>query len=104
MDFCRDKKRPLAAIEAKWISNQATSKQRLLDDVLRLECVRNEDGQAMTRFFIVAGRTNHIEKNFLDLKINASKKRIPFLTPLLSLERDTLCSGQELWRTVEALL
>ena len=82
--FSRDKKRPLVAIEAKWINNQASSKQRLLDDVLRLECVRNKDRHPMTRFFVVAGRKEHVEKNLLELKINTGSGRDDFLPPLLS--------------------
>lgn len=82
--FSRDKNRPVTAIEAKWITDAPTSKQRLLDDVLRLECVRN-DGQGMTRYFLMAGRADHIQKNCLELQINAGGERQSFVDQILPL-------------------
>lgn len=84
--FSRDKKRPLAAIEAKWINSQWTGKQRLLDDILRLECVRNDEKQPMMRYFLVAGRSADVQEKFFKSKINAGKKRIDFLEGVLPLD------------------
>ena len=83
--FSRDKNRSVTAIEAKWTTDAPTSKQRLLDDVLRLECVRN-DGQGMTRYFLIAGRTNHLENNCLGLRINVGGgERQSFMVQVLPL-------------------
>ena len=67
------------------MGEQKTDKQRLLDDVLRLEILRNDQQQAMTRFFLVAGKINHYEENFVNLQVNTDGKRQAFLPSILSL-------------------
>ena len=41
----RDAGRLTCAIEAKWVSSGQIDKQRIVDDLMRLECVRNPEGQ-----------------------------------------------------------
>lgn len=87
--FSRDKHRPVSAIEAKWVAEQKSDKQRLLDDVLRLEFLRNNQQQHMTRFFLVAGKTTHFEDNFVNLLVNRGGGREDFLPSILSLTVDS---------------
>ena len=63
----RDIGRALAGIEAKWIGDTPVSKQRILNDVLRLECLKSEDGNSMKRYFMVAGRAGKLSDNCFDL-------------------------------------
>ena len=55
------------ALECKWITETLYDKQRILNDALRLECVRVA-GQATYRYLIVAGLKDHFDKNFKNLK------------------------------------
>jgi hypothetical protein len=80
--FSKDKHRPVAAVEAKW-AETAFNAQRFLDDVLRLECLRNEQGQHMTRYFLFSGKAESIEEAF-KYEVNAGKGRKIFLTCVLS--------------------
>lgn len=77
----RDAKRITTAIEVKWIGNMNADKKRLLDDLLRLECIRGNQG--ITRYFLLAGKKDKIDTNCFNLEINAGKKRIRFFEQIL---------------------
>ncbi len=72
----------VTAIECKWITSRVYPKQLILDDLLRLECVRFT-GRHVTRYFLVAGSTNHFDRNFRDAEINVGGGRAPFAPELL---------------------
>ena len=61
IDFCllsRDSQLLTTAIELKWVTQASIDKQRIIDDLLRLECLLAErKGQHIYRYLIVAGRT-----------------------------------------------
>lgn len=62
----RDADHPEKAIEAKWVSANGVAKQELVDDVLRLEMLRVEDGKGKVRYtqrlFLLAGETIPINR------------------------------------------
>lgn len=70
------------AIEAKWIRGVSYSKQAILNDLLRLECFR-DDNRHVTRLFMVAGLQDNFEKNFLAPKYSDGSYK-PFVTNFLS--------------------
>lgn len=84
--FSPEARRLVAAIEAKWISDRQIGKQKLVDDLLRLERVRSPDGQRVFRYFVVAGEHAHFEANFEECAVNIGGGRQPFLPDLLSLD------------------
>lgn len=57
----RDSEHPVTAIEAKWIAETEIQKQRLVDDILRLEMLRIADEHSKVRhtqrLFLLAGTT-----------------------------------------------
>lgn len=58
-------------IECKWSGSHAPNRQGIVDDVMRLECLRRPQGEpgASKRYFILAGR-NSAMKGFLEGRIN----------------------------------
>lgn len=75
------------AIECKWISERPYDKQRIVNDLLRLECVK-VPGIPAKRFLVVAGLKPDFKKYFLDMELNNSgKNKVPFVRSLLSLSR-----------------
>ena len=79
----RDAEAIEVAIECKWISITPYDKQRIVNDILRLECVR-APGRHVKRFLLVAGRKEDFERNFRDLKVNVGGARRAFTTHFLS--------------------
>jgi hypothetical protein len=75
------------AIECKWIAWRQYSKQAIVDDLLRLECVRQE-GRHVRRYFLVAGRKAQFMENFADVEMNAVGQRQPFATHLLAFDTE----------------
>ena len=75
------------AIESKWIANRQYSKQAIIDDLLRLECFRQE-GRHVRRYFLVAGKHAHFTENFQNVEMNAGGPRQPFANHLLSFDTD----------------
>ncbi len=73
--LARDKQRITTAIEAKWISEQAAVLNRFVDDVFRLECLRNigKTGN-IDRYFLVAGRNKSIRANLFNRKKSKEAK------------------------------
>lgn len=71
------------ALECKWIAETQYDKQRILNDALRLECVRVV-GQATYRYLIVAGLKDHFDKNFKNLKF---KDKSSFAREIFSFSR-----------------
>ena len=82
----RNTRRLEVAIEAKWIDTSTTSKQRIVDDMLRLECLRSEDGH-VERYFLVAGLVGNMQDDFLDAQANSGGGRISFFHTLLPQEK-----------------
>lgn len=68
-------------IESKWISDSPYSKQAILDDLLRLECFRDQS-RHVARYFLVGGLLDHFDTNFLDLRYRDAGTNKSF-TPLL---------------------
>jgi hypothetical protein len=60
----RDAEHPVIAIEAKWIAEAEIQKQRILDDILRLEMLRISGGNGKVRYtqrlFLLAGTTGEM--------------------------------------------
>ena len=84
--FSRDTDRPVTAIETKWVGDSPVQRQLLLNDVLRLECVRNDVNQGMTRFFLLAGMKEDLGQRCLELGINVGGGREKFFSHLLPLD------------------
>jgi len=78
----------VTAIECKWITDRHYPKQLILDDVLRLECVRFV-GRHVKRYFLVAGAASHFVEHFRKPEINlgAGQGRVPFAEQLLPFSR-----------------
>lgn len=76
-----------AGLEVKWVDDSALSKQRIIDDILRLECLKHAPGhnQSAKRYFLVAGSKANLQANFLDLSSNSGsgEGRVPFLPNFL---------------------
>jgi hypothetical protein len=73
--LARDKQRITIAIEAKWISEQAAVLNRFVDDVFRLECLRNTGKTGnIDRYFLVAGRNKSIRANLFNRKKSKEAK------------------------------
>ncbi len=83
----RDAKALELAIECKWISEKPYDKQRILNDLLRLECVR-APGRHVRRFLLIGGLKDHFSDNFRDLEINVGGSRSWFVRHLLSGSRN----------------
>lgn len=60
---------PLQAFEAKWLRNYIIEPQDILDDILRLECLRPRNNQYVARYFLIAGRSSHFERYFKQVDI-----------------------------------
>ncbi|MFH1690692.1 MAG: hypothetical protein ABIE42_10735 [Candidatus Eisenbacteria bacterium] len=74
-----------AAIEAKWVRDTATEKQYIVDDLLRLERIRDDvTGQGVFRYFLVAGRSAHFGPKFLRLRAQIGGHWQQFLPSLLA--------------------
>lgn len=93
IDFClssREKKRLTAAFELKWVGDGAFDKQRVVDDLLRLEALRNAESQHVYRYFLVAGETNNFTNNFQNSQANqgAGVGRVQFFSEFLDFATD----------------
>lgn len=72
------------AIECKWIADGPYDKQRIMNDLLRLECIRIP-GKYVKRYLIVAGRRENFDKNFKELEVNTGQGgRAQFTRDLLA--------------------
>jgi hypothetical protein len=71
------------AIECKWIAEGPYDKQRILNDLLRLECIR-VPGSNVKRYFVVAGLKEDFDNNFKGLSVNEGRRRADFTHQLLS--------------------
>ena len=79
----RDTEDLAVAIECKWVSGKPYDKQRIVNDILRLECVRVV-GRHVKRYFLVAGLSEDFGKNFSRLTVNVGKARATFTKHFLS--------------------
>lgn len=78
------KRRVTCAIETKWVRESAAERQRIVNDLLRLELFRRHQHQAVSRYFLIAGKRSAFERNFLKLQVNVpGGPRDRFLGPLL---------------------
>ncbi len=86
----------LAAVEAKWVNGSAISKQRILDDLLRLECMK---GSGIKRYFMLAGPVGQLSKNCLHRSFRSAngEGNVPFIPEILPLGTR---SGDEDRRTI----
>ena len=86
----------VAGLEVKWADDSALSKQRIIDDLLRLECLKHAPGhnQSANRYFLVAGAKANLKANFRDLSSNSGGGRVPFLPNFL----DATSSA---WKTID---
>jgi hypothetical protein len=66
-----------SVIECKWVTDRDTSKQAIVDDLLRLECIRNESF-SVDRYFLLAGKTGDLEEHFWSLKCGKGRQSVPF--------------------------
>ncbi len=92
IDFClesRDTNRITAAFELKWVSTTPIDKQRIVDDLLRLEALRIKEKQYVYRYFLIAGRTDDFQSNFIEAEANlgAGGGRINFFAELLHFDK-----------------
>jgi len=93
IDFCllsEVKKHLTTAIELKWITQSPLNKQRIIDDLLRLECLVPEPerkGAHIYRYLIVAGRTSDLREMFIDSKMK-SKSQFKFIDGILGTKRN----------------
>ncbi|MCC4855097.1 hypothetical protein LMH78_04700 [Vibrio lentus] len=86
IDFClhsRDSGYMKVALELKWVGEFPTNKQKVVDDIFRLELLREEKGH-VHRYFLVAGETENFTNNFQNVKSNHQSTRIPFINGFLS--------------------
>jgi len=77
----------IAGLEVKWVDAASLAKQRLVDDLLRLECLRASPTtvQSAARYFMVVGRRTHIDATFLGSACNTGGGiRLPFVPALLA--------------------
>ena len=87
IDFCllsKEKKLLTAAIELKWIAPRSLEKQRIIDDLLRLECIRpNQKGQHIYRYLIIAGRTSDLDERLLNAELKGNANGMKFTKGIL---------------------
>lgn len=77
--------RLVGAIEAKWVaSGSPSAKQPIVDDLLRLERLRDPHEQHAFRYLLVAGEAAAFEEGFLNVMARAGGRNRRFLRPLLS--------------------
>ena len=93
IDFClssRDKNRLTAAFELKWVAEYAFDKQRVVDDLLRQEVLRNNEAQHVYRYFLVAGKTVNFTDNFQNSQANlgGGGGRVQFFPEFLDFNTD----------------
>ena len=69
-----EKQHPIAAIEVKWIRNIVNIKQNIIDDILRLECLRNEHKRGICRYLVLAGFRKDFDE-LLDSSFNNNGQR-----------------------------
>jgi hypothetical protein len=86
--FSPERRRLTAVIEAKWVTDVNTDTQRLVNDLLRLECVRNQERQMVHRYFLVAGATPNVETHLREVELNTGQGRVAFIQQLLSFDVD----------------
>lgn len=94
IDFClfsREKSLLTAAFELKWVGEMAVDKQRVVDDLLRLEAIRNDVPQHVFRYFLVAGKTSNVNNNFCFSQANLGSGggRVGFFSEFLNFNDNT---------------
>lgn len=77
--------RIIDAVEAKWVKPNM-SPQSIIDDLLRLECIRTP-GSSVYRIFLLAGQKSKINQALIKA-INYNGTRYPFLKSILDMKLD----------------
>jgi hypothetical protein len=94
IDFCllsRDSQQLTTAIELKLIAKSTLYKQRIIDDLLRLESLLKENtGQHIFRYLIVAGQPNDLKENLFESMMNSVRGRTSFIQGILGTEQNEL--------------
>lgn len=94
IDFCllsRDSEQLTTAIELKWVTNASLDKQRIIDDLLRLECLLPErKGRHIYRYLIIAGRPTDLRDKFFKRSMNSGAKRIKFIDGILGTQENEI--------------
>ena len=81
----RDDENIVAAMEAKWVpTDRKVSRQRVLDDVLRMERLRSD--ASADRYFLVAGRSDDVSSNFFEAKYSGPNGYESFVKSILPTE------------------
>jgi len=93
IDFCllsRDIKAVTAAFELKWVSGANIDKQRIVDDLFRLELLRTKEKQNVDRYFVIAGEERDFEQNFVQSQVNSGEgsSRIEYFGEFLDFQTD----------------
>ena len=89
IDFCllgRDSLELTTAIELKWVAHTTPDKQRIIDDLLRLECLTAPKGRHIYRYLIVAGRTEELKGGLINASMY-NNGRIGFIKGILGTEK-----------------
>ena len=81
-------KRITCAIETKWVGRKGIPRQKIVDDLLRLELFRRHEGQGFNRFLLVGGEINGFKRRFEEAETNIGDGREQFLTRLLLFSDD----------------
>ena len=72
-------------MEAKWVpTDRKVSRQRVLDDVLRMERLRSD--ASADRYFLVAGRSDDVSSNFFEAKYSGPNGYESFVKSILPTE------------------
>lgn len=71
----------------KWVAHTTLDKQRIIDDLLRLECLTAPKGRHIYRYLIVAGRTEGLKGKLINASMNSNKRRIGFIKGILGIEK-----------------
>ena len=90
IDFCllgRDSLALTTAIELKWVAHTTLDKQRIIDDLLRLECLTAPKGRHIHRYLIIAGRIEGLKGGLFNASMNSNKRRIGFIKGILSTDK-----------------
>jgi hypothetical protein len=75
----------ICALEAKWVVGISYDKQRIIDDLIRLQCMKTPN-RHVERYFIVGGKRDEFNRNFRDIRINSIGGRVDFTKDFLSFD------------------
>jgi len=82
----KDDHKLVTAMEVKWIGDRKVNRQRILNDVFRLERLRS-DGNPY-RYLLVAGRSDDVSSNFFDAQYRGPNGHESFAKSILPDEKE----------------